>query len=161
MQKSDEAFYELAEYFKNVDRPVVICMLGDHCPNFADGIADSDMSPDVKELNLRRTPFIMWSNRELPESWTDTIETVSTNYIVPLILDDLELPRPPYYQYMEQIADLYPVLGTNMKYMDGDGVIRTYDDSAKEVTGYFYMEYNNIGDKAARIPDLYTTPEYD
>ena len=161
MQKSDEAFYELAEYFKNVDRPVVICMLGDHCPNFADGIADSDMSPDVQELNLRRTPFIMWSNRELPESWTDTIETVSTNYIVPLILDDLELPRPAYYQYMEQIADKYPVLGANMKYMDGDGVIHTYDDSAQEVTGYFYMEYNNIVDKAARIPDLYTTPEYE
>ena len=59
MQTSDKAFYDLIQYYKNVDRPVVICMLGDHCPSFAYDVIDSDMDSDIEEYNLRRTPFLM------------------------------------------------------------------------------------------------------
>ena len=159
MQTSDKAFYDLIQYYKNVDRPVVICMLGDHCPSFAYDVLDSDMDSDIEEYNLRRTPFLMWSNIEIPaDSWIDSIGTVSTNYIVPELLKELELPRPAYYQYMTQIAPKYPVLGSGMKYMDADGTVHLYDEAPIDVTGYFYMEYNNIGDRQGNVPDLFRVP---
>ena len=134
-------------------------MLGDHCPSFAYDVLDSDMDSDIEEYNLRRTPFLMWSNIEIPaDSWIDSIGTVSTNYIVPELLKELELPRPAYYQYMTQIAPKYPVLGSGMKYMDADGTVHLYDEAPIDVTGYFYMEYNNIGDRQGNVPDLFRVP---
>ena len=159
MQTSDKAFYDLIQYYKKVERPVVICMLGDHCPSFANDVTDMDMTSDIKEYNLRRTPFLMWSNFETgSDSWIDSIGTVSTNFVVPELLKELELPRPAYYQYMTQIAPEYPVLGSGMKYMDSEGTVHLYDEAPIDVTGYFYMEYNNIGDRQGNIPDLFMVP---
>ncbi|WP_026655336.1 LTA synthase family protein [Butyrivibrio sp. AE3003] len=155
IQASDKAFYDLINYYKKVDRPVVVCMLGDHCPSFAYDVMDKEMSPDIKEYNLRRTPFLMWSNVEMQKSWTDSIGTVSTNYVIPMLLKELDMPRPAYYQYMTQIADKYPVLGSGMRYMDDKETAHLYDEAPIDVNGYFFMEYNNIGDRQGNIPDLF------
>ena len=43
---SDEAFMYLVNYFKTIDRPVVICMVGDHSPAFAKDIVDKKYEND-------------------------------------------------------------------------------------------------------------------
>ena len=59
---SNLAFEELIEYFKNVEREVIICMVGDHAPTFASEIIDEKYTEDEKKLLLRSTPFVIWSN---------------------------------------------------------------------------------------------------
>lgn len=39
---SVDALNNLIEYFKNSERPVILCMVGDHAPSFTDNIADDD-----------------------------------------------------------------------------------------------------------------------
>ncbi len=62
---SAQAFKELTDYYKNSDRHVVICMVGDHAPSFISQLpANRDMSFIEAELWKRAVPFVIWSNFE-------------------------------------------------------------------------------------------------
>ena len=54
---SDIAFKDLTDYFRSVDKSVIICMLGDHSPVFADRIVDADYTEGERSLRLLVRPI--------------------------------------------------------------------------------------------------------
>ena len=88
---SDKAFQELTEYFKDSDRDVVICMVGDHCPSFLSNIVSGgDMDTTFK---LRSTPYVVWANFELKGELADT---TSLPYMAPMVLEAAGCPSSPF-----------------------------------------------------------------
>lgn len=143
---SDKAFKDLTDYFSGVDRPVVVCMLGDHSPGFASGIADERYSGYEKMLRLRTVPLLIWTNYETDN---EDLGTMGINYVVPTLLDVAGVELSPYYKYMLDLKKDVPVLSSFGVYCDAEGNFFEYDEeTAKpfndQVTQYFFMEYNNL-----------------
>lgn len=153
---SDVAFKDLIDYFSDIDRSVIICMVGDHAPLFSEQIVDDKYSSYEKTIRLRTTPFIIWSNCDLDSA---DVGYVGLNYLMPMIMDISGLPRSPYFQYMINLHENVPVISAFDIFMDTDGNIFTYGQNSEyseEVNNYFYLEYNNLNDR--RIQNIFCIP---
>lgn len=140
---SDEAFWELTEYFKDVDRPVIICMVGDHCPTFASEIDGNNLSKDQRNLKLRETPFYIWSNYKLD---INEIGSVSMPFVVPLLLKFADIPLSGYYEYLLDISENVPIITSYGKYFDSNYNCFSINEGQYSglVNEYFQVEYSNI-----------------
>lgn len=145
---SDKAFCQLTEYFSDVDRPVIICMVGDHAPTFASSIVSGSYSKEEQDLRLRKVPLIYWANYDLESV---DVGTMSMNYVVPTLLELAGIELSPYYSYMRNLQERVPILTSYGKYYDHAGVMYSYSDDlqspyAKVVDDYFFLEYHNLQD---------------
>lgn len=142
---SDLAFKELTEYYASVDRPVILCMVGDHCPTFASDIVDESYDDAQAQLRLRKVPLVVWANFSLEQ--TD-LGTMSMNYVVPTLLDLAGIPMNSYYRYILQAKEQVPILTSYGVYYDAEGNLYRYEDPnapCKQLTAdYFNLEYYNI-----------------
>lgn len=141
---SDMAFKKLLEYFESVEKPVVICMVGDHATTFAQDIIDESFSPSEKKKRLRSTPFIIWSNMDFEPQ---DMGYISMNYLMPTVLEVGNVKRTPWYQYLITLKEEVPVLTSYGSYFDMNGTEYYYGENtpfANSVNDYFYLEYNNL-----------------
>lgn len=144
IRQSDIAFKNLTDYFTTVDRPVVVCMVGDHSPTFASDIVDEKYSPEEQKKLLRSTPFIIWTNYE---SSSQDLGHISLNYLLPVLLENAQIATSPYYDYMINLRKEVPILTSYDSFWDADGEVHSYKDNNEHtsaVNTYFYMEYNNL-----------------
>lgn len=146
ISQSDQAFRDLTDYFSQVDRPVIICMMGDHSPSFAASIADPNLSEEERNLLLRSVPLYIWANFPLEQQ---ELGTMSMNYVVPTLLDIAGVKLSPYYSYMLQLKEQVPILTAYGSYYDREGNLYSYDEDvglayARAVDNYFYLEYHNL-----------------
>ena len=141
---SDEAFFELTSYLKTVDRRVIVCMVGDHCPSFAGEIASTDLSLEEKALRLRETPFYIWSNYSIEKC--DKLGSVGMIYVAPLLLWLADVPLSGYYQYLIDLKEQVPIITSYGKYFNSDRDCFSVGDGTygKLVNEYFQIEYSNI-----------------
>ena len=149
LYKSYEAFAELIEHYKNSKRDVIICMVGDHAPFFTSEIFDrNELSEIEKDLNLSATPFLIWSNQEFKSR---EYELFSLIYLIPVLLEEADVPLSPYYQYMLDMKDKAPILTQLNHYFDKAHNLYPYMENNEytldEIKKYFFMEYNNISNK--------------
>ena len=141
---SDQAFMNLLEYFQTVDRPVVVCMVGDHSPSFAEKIVDEEYTENEASKRLRSTPFVIWANYEIKN---ENLGYISMNYLIPTLLDKMNIEVSPYYQYMLNLKKEIPMITSYGAYWDNLNDMHFYKDSTKYtdmVNDYFYLEYNNL-----------------
>ena len=151
---SDIAFYELTQYFTKIDRPVLICMVGDHSPAFAEKIVDGKYTGVEKNKRLRSTPFIIWANWDIESK---DMGYLSMNFLVPTLLETAGIPLSPYYQYQINLKSDIPVVTSFDKFFDNKGNCYSYDDDTcvykEQVDNYFYLEYNNLEEN--KIQDFF------
>lgn len=143
IKMSDSAFKYLTEQLAEYDRKVIVCMVGDHSPDFANKIIGEKYQSE-SSLLLRSTPFVIWANYDIEDK---NIGTISMNYMVPTLLEIAELPLSPYYQYMLNLKEKIPILTSYNVYYDKELKSYQYDllsDYSKEVNDYFFLEYNNL-----------------
>lgn len=142
---TDNAFEELVEYFEQVERPVIICMVGDHCPTIASKFINKELSEEEMMKYLHSTPFIIWSNQKLEEKEEGFIGMV---YLMPELLKTAGVSLPPYYQYMvEELKEQIPILTSFGSYVAQDGKQYSYGDESVYTTlvnKYLFMEYWNL-----------------
>ena len=141
---SDNAFKELTDYFKKVNKRVIVCMVGDHSPSFASNIVDEKYTDEEKKLRLRSTPFVIWSNFDMESK---NIGYISMNYLAPTVLATAGVRLSSYYQYMLDLKERVPVMTSYDKYIDATGKEYSYGTEMKykdEIDNYFYLEYNNL-----------------
>ena len=146
ISQSDAAFQKLTEYFAQVDRPVIICMMGDHAPRFASSIIDEKYSGAERALLVRKVPLLIWANYELEQQ---DLGTMSMNYVVPTLLELAGVELSPYYSYMLQLKEQVPILSSYGSYYDAEGNLYGYDSDEggiyeEAVDNNFYLEYNNL-----------------
>lgn len=86
---SIQAFYSLIRELDKSDRPVIVCMMGDHCPYL---INYNQISLEDRDLVVRSVPVLWWSNA----GYTfDDIDTVSINYVSSILLSKSVSPIFP------------------------------------------------------------------
>lgn len=159
LSQSDQAFADLISYYKNSERPVIICMVGDHAPSFVTDITDNTYTEEEKALLQRSVPFVIWSN--MIEDSHD-VGTTSMVYLMPSLLQTAGMPLSDYYTYLVTLKDSVPVLSSYGVYYDPEGEIYQYDEPSalgENVNNYFILEYNNIFGKEDRVETLFTIKE--
>lgn len=144
MDMSVQALSDLISYYEQSNRPVVICMVGDHAPAFVDEAVDDDYSETEKNLLERSTPFMIWSNM-FTES--KDIGTISMIYLVPKLLEEAGLPLSGYYSYIASLQEDVPVLSSYGVCYDKDFNMFYYDETSpvsELVDNYFILEYDYL-----------------
>ncbi len=142
---SDQAFQSLTDYFSGVDRPVIVCMVGDHSPYFLSDLDESAYTAEDLNLALRKVPLLIWANYPLePKDLGD----MGLNMVIPTLLETAGIELSPYYDYLLQVKQHAPILTAYGLYYDADGVAYAYHDAAAPahamIDQYFDLEYQNI-----------------
>ena len=166
MYLSDQAIGELCDYFTQVyqetGRRVIVCLAGDHAPSFINHIADQSIDQNELQILERSTPYFIWANYPLENagaaSATDPYNRMDLCDLAPTLVEQAGLPLSPFYQYLLAMKQSVPLQTAGNDYMDADGVTRRYGEDAENdqwMSGYFYLEYNNIGTGARRNDALF------
>ena len=161
MKHSDEAFEELIHYFEQVDRPVVICMFGDHQPAIEEDFVAQVLGADLGWLSLKQqqdrhiTPFLIWANYDIEEQ---EIERLSANYLSSLLLKTAGLPMTEYNRYLLKLSETLPVINT-VGYIDADGEYYDWNEPSPYsglLEQYRRIQYNVLLDRDNRQDHLFT-----
>lgn len=147
MKESDKAYQELADYFSKANRPVLVCMFGDHQPTIEEELVtellEKGGGTDVEKTARKyQTPFVMFANYELEEK---EFENISVNYLSTLLLQAAGIPLNDYQEYLKRLYEVYPVVnGFGVK--DGQGNWKTWEDAAKNenMAGYQTVQYREL-----------------
>lgn len=161
---SDAMFGELTDALENYERPVIVCMFGDHQPKLEDDFYNALAGADKDAWNLRQrqnqqmTPFVIWANYELPEN---TVDALSVNYLGAMLTELSGTEMSAFQHYLAGLCRELPVI--NRKgVVTASGQDVYYDDLDKEqaalVNGYKAVIYNNLFDKKNQDSALYTVP---
>lgn len=161
INKSDEAFGELVDYFEAQSEPMVILMFGDHQPN--DNVVNpiwnmnniSVESGTLEEQLLRYTvPFVMWANFDIEE---ETGVNISAYYLSTLLCEKAGIPRTAAQMYLSELFEKYPVI-TAGHYGDANGSY--YDavamEGESELNDYAMLSYNAVADSKNLLSNLFS-----
>ena len=115
ISKSDDAFHELTEHYKNDSGKVVIVMFGDHYPHLNDFydklFGKSTTNLTIEELaKFRQTPFIVWSNFDMKDFSNKFEENISLNYLMNDVFKISNIPLAPYQQFLEDVRKTHPII---------------------------------------------------
>lgn len=147
--ESDKALRQLIEYFSEQEEPVLICMFGDHQPKmieqaFYEGIYErtEGLSERDKRLNLYKTPFLIWANYDIPEQ--EGLD-IGMNYLGVLLMEVAGLPCSPFFSFLQQYMEEYPVITIN-GYRDREGNFYDWSGNNTELMEYRMLQYNYLFD---------------
>lgn len=162
VKMSSDALYQLTDFFNSVDRPVLVCMLGDHAPYiYALLPAREGMTEEEKAITCCATPFFIWANDAIGPINTAEDVWVSAPDLVPMLLDMAGLPVSAYYQTLLDLSDEIPVRTSTGLYRTADGEYGHFDPEDSRcapLLTYYSMEYNNLQKPAARRQILFDPP---
>ena len=158
IQKSDEAFKELVEYFEKQKEPTIILMFGDHQPSdyitnviLRELDLDRDESQDVYFDNYI-VPYIMWSNYDMD---TTQVENISLNYLSGLLMEKAGIGLTGYQQFLKDMQAELPVITANMV-MEADGDREPEKDVQSEwIENYNKLVYNHLCDKTGKLSGFF------
>ncbi|MBQ8304750.1 MAG: LTA synthase family protein [Blautia sp.] len=143
---SAEAFLTLTAYFEKADRPVIICMVGDHAPSFVGELpSDPERTEEEAALAKRVVPYVIWSNfdADLPENGLSATMTD----LLPMTEKAAGLPLTKYGNTILALQEEVPFRSAIGLYETKDGEIFSYEDEnplREKLLQYFYLEYNGL-----------------
>lgn len=147
MKISDEALEGLITYFQQVSTPVIICIFGDHQPILGDSFYQAAFSGSgltEQERNLRKyiVPYVIWANYDV--AWEEYGD-MSANYLPAALMECAGLPLPPFYQYLLELHEEYPVL-TQRGCMNREGGLVDIQEiwDTELICGYRMLQYNQL-----------------
>ena len=149
MQLSARAFRALTEHFAMVDRPVIVCMVGDHAPSFISSLPMPEgMSEQEQEIAMRTVPYVIWSNYGADLSACP--ETTTMFALTPQLLRAAGLPLPDDYQTILAMNRAWPVFTATGLCMDKSGKVTLYDANDPQydlIRRYLSIEYRQATEK--------------
>lgn len=147
MKMSDDALKELVAYFQQVDTPVILCIFGDHQPILGDNFYEAVFTGkelSEREQNLQKyvVPYVVWANYDV--DWKE-YGNMSANYLPAAIMECAGLQLPPFYQYLMELHQEYPVL-TKMGCLDREGKLIDIMDiwDTEQICNYRMLQYNQL-----------------
>lgn len=148
VRMSCEAFSALLAYLDESERPVLVCMLGDHAPYLTDSASPyPNLSREETEAILQTTPFLLWANAAFGHlEPAEDVDLTATD-VIPLIARTAGLPLSPYYQCILETAETIPFRLQDGAYRSAEGAYGVFElgDSRYEVLApYYWMEYGAL-----------------
>lgn len=138
---SSIAFKQLTEYYKRVDREVIILMVGDHSPSLINNYIKNKTLKNEELVKTYSTPYLVWSNKgkiEFDDYYTSMI------YLIPQLLNKSNIKTNNYYNYLTNLMRDYPIM-TSFGFCGKFDNLKKYNEiNDDKLNNYFYMEYNNI-----------------
>jgi len=112
MLKTDEAIGDLVDYFRESERDVIIVVYGDHQfilspledaeAGLPEMLARTDFYKNNSEydaaIKTHSTPYLMWSNYQLPS--VDSHGYLAPSIMLPIALAEFDVIRPAYFQWL-------------------------------------------------------------
>lgn len=143
---SAQAFHDLIDHLRKSNRPVIVCMVGDHAPWFVEEFpSNKGFSEEETEIEKRKVPFVMWSNIGI--SFSENLDFASMVDLCPILLKSADMPLTSYYKTILSMHNQIPLRMYNGVYLDENGTIGTYskDDPYYDIlSNYYYLEYNGL-----------------
>ncbi|WP_102374539.1 LTA synthase family protein [Raoultibacter massiliensis] len=155
IRQSDLDLQYLIESLAKLDRPVVLCLFGDHQPGFSDWLSSLAFDKDVADFTLGEVqaryevPYLIWTNFEtseaparsgslLAESTEPDLEQLerplypdstdmSLNYLGAHMIAAAGLPLDPYHSFLLDSQAVLPAVNIN-GYLDAQGTWRWIDE---------------------------------
>ena len=167
INKTDQAFEELLNYFEAQDEKTVVVMFGDHQPS------DYICNPILRHLGLDENardnslaefskgyivPFVIWANYDIAE---EEVDEISVNYLSTLLMEKADLPLTGYQTYLAQLREEFPVVTANFFKKKGDDSFYEISDGGaiegetNSLTSYAILQYNDIVDKKGRLKGFF------
>lgn len=150
---------ELTSYFKDIyedtGRKVIVCMAGDHSPEFVHYLKSPSDPEEEHDLRKREVPFFIWKNYrdENKDPSGESAGIFDLCCLTPYVFQEAGLPMTAYYQRLSELGktarcftNVYSKAG-EMAYVDQNGSIQSAFDGTEQsdkVKEYFYMEYDRI-----------------
>ena len=143
---SAEAFRELTEYFRKIDRDVVICMVGDHAPSFINSLP-YNTEQEIANSNIAKcvVPYAIWSNFDMDTSFYAEYATMTD--LVPMILKAAGIPLSSFYKTVLELHEQVPIRTKEGRYLDRafkEGMYGEDSDYKTILDRYIFMEYNSL-----------------
>ena len=161
IKMSDEALGELLQYFDSIERPVIVCMVGDHSPGFLSQLREKDwMTETEKDILSREIPFLIWANAAFGEIPAEQDGILGMTDLMAQVFDTAGLPLSPYYNHLVELSRSVPVrvMGECYRAEDGaDGVLEHLGES-KEERIHLYLGYADLTDESGRWDFLFAPP---
>ncbi len=118
IDKTDEAFEYLVNYFKEVDEPTVIMLYGDHQPGLATDFYETMFKKNYDDFTIgdyqkRYTvPYYIWANYSLKD--VPSHEQVSSNYLSTILKEAAGLPMDSWDNFRKSVRTKFPVLTSRL-----------------------------------------------
>lgn len=159
---ADAMLKKLVDYFSRVAEPTVILFFGDHQPSLGSPgyelmqrigyVADNTTPEGI--LALQSTPYLIWNNFQTEP--TAAQMDLSMFHLVPYMTRMLDLPRPAFHGYMDELFEL--TRGVTRKVsLDGDGIpVQSLQGEAKaKFDEYLTLVYDGLLGEQYANADLY------
>lgn len=157
IERSDIEFAEFLEDLQQLDRPVVVCMFGDHQSGYADALAEASLGIEVKDMTLDQaqerfvTPYIVWTNSDeiRKANALGVSENMGLSYLAANVLRIAGLPLDEQLAFNYGIQQVLPAVNLN-GYMDTEGIWRYHGEDSVSDDAYNELEivqYGRLFDK--------------
>ncbi len=131
---ADKAYMTLVEYFKNVDEPVILVMYGDHLPLLGTNgstymnleyVPQAEMFISANHPQLYETPYIVWTNYDIPELELPSIVSGNTLGLKLFMASGNEAPW--YFSVLNEFSSKYPAVAKTALYNENLEKIANFD----------------------------------
>ncbi len=125
IKQTNQALWELINYFKEVNEPVIILLFGDHNPGLGLNNAgykmlgiDMDLSNEQGFMNYYSVPYVIWGNdiakSTLNKNFKGVGATISPNYLMPELFEYLGFKGNKYMQFITDIKKTLPIINNDI-----------------------------------------------
>lgn len=154
IKESNHALKYLIEELKKVDRPVILCMFGDHqvgclSSEFEEKIFDWDenRSELANKQRYYTTPYLIWANYDVNSEGIQKEEQLtSPNYLASKILKYAGIETTEWYRFLFEMQKEVPAIN-RFGYLGSDGVWYDFDQESayeKWIHDYRILQYDQV-----------------
>lgn len=143
IRESDHAFEDLIAYLEEYDKPVVLCMFGDHQPALDEGFIQDITSSYSGDSEIEKaeqryiTPYMIWSNYDTGVKQVQ--KDMSLNYLGANLLDVMGY-RTTYTNYLLNLEKEIPIMNL-VGYRTKDDVWHSWDEENALADDYKKVQY--------------------
>lgn len=142
---TDEALKDLLEDLSSSKEKTAVVFYGDHRP----GIYPAEVTRQNSEIDMKSTPFFIWTNFETPK--VPTAALTSPIYFMPLLFEQADAKVPPWYALLTEMYRKVPAMEQGVRF-DWAGRDDTHLDSVTEglLEDYRMIQYDmSVGKRYA------------
>lgn len=152
IRESDKAIGDLLEYFRTVDRPVIVCIFGDHQPGVNGLWIEEVMGKTKEEITFAEeqkkycVPYMIWANydtKQFPQ-----ILNTSSNYLGAMLLEQAGVNCSEYMKFLVQMQKEIPIYNA-FGYQARDAIWHSFDEETEAsewIQNYKIVQYNTMFD---------------
>ena len=144
---TDDAIGEAIDYFRNVDRDVILIFYGDHQTTFNSEIYSQFSAGEDGYIKTHSTPYLVWSNHQ---SKSGTFGLIPLNELLARALKEYDAARPAYFDWILSRAFSKPVAGVCGSYALLDsGELKDSAEYSAETERYYDLLFDIVSKKLA------------